>query len=90
MNLLYIIYLKMAIKIQLENFYIALGHQYVSENVIKIGDDFLAIFWRKAWAIVQGFFPKFGVVIAEVGIDSNLLHSISTSICIRKCNKNFG
>ena len=25
----------------------------------------------------------------EVGIDSNLLHSISTSICIRKCNKNF-
>ena len=26
----------------------------------------------------------------EVGIDSNLLHSISTSICIRKCNKNLG
>ena len=25
----------------------------------------------------------------EVGINSNLLHSISTSICIRKCNKNF-
>ena len=25
----------------------------------------------------------------EVGIDSNLLHSISTSICMRKCNKNF-
>ena len=25
----------------------------------------------------------------EVGISSNLLHSISTSICIRKCNKNF-
>ena len=25
----------------------------------------------------------------EVGIDSNLLHSISTSICIKKCNKNF-
>ena len=24
-----------------------------------------------------------------VGISSNLLHSISTSICIRKCNKNF-
>ena len=23
----------------------------------------------------------------EVGINSNLLHSISTSICIRKCNK---
>ena len=25
----------------------------------------------------------------EVGISSNLLHSISTSICIRKCNINF-
>ena len=25
----------------------------------------------------------------EVGISSNLLHSISTSICIRKRNKNF-
>ena len=25
----------------------------------------------------------------EVGISSNLLHSISTSICIRKCNKKF-
>ena len=25
----------------------------------------------------------------EVGISSNLLHSISTSICIRKCNKYF-
>ena len=25
----------------------------------------------------------------EVGISSNLLHSISTSICIRKCNKNW-
>ena len=25
----------------------------------------------------------------EVRISPNLLHSISTSICIRKCNKNF-
>ena len=25
----------------------------------------------------------------EVGINSNLLHSISTLICIRKCNKIF-
>ena len=25
----------------------------------------------------------------EVGISSNLLHSINTSICIRKCNKNW-
>ena len=26
----------------------------------------------------------------EVGITSNLLHSLTTSICIRKCNKNWG
>ena len=26
----------------------------------------------------------------EVRIGSNLLHSISTSICIRKCNNDFG
>ena len=26
----------------------------------------------------------------EVEIRSNILHSISTSICIRKCNKNWG
>ena len=27
-------------------------------NVIKIGSDFGAIFWKKAWAIVQGIFQK--------------------------------
>ena len=26
----------------------------------------------------------------EVGISSNFLYSIITSICIRKCNKNWG
>ena len=26
----------------------------------------------------------------EIGIGSNFLHSISTSICIKKCNKNWG
>ena len=25
----------------------------------------------------------------ELGISSNFLHSIRTSVCIRKCNKNF-
>ena len=35
--------------------------QYVSENVIKIGGDFGAIFWKKPWAIVQGIFQKFGI-----------------------------
>ena len=33
-----------------------LHSQYVSENVIKIWDDFGANFWKKPWAIVQGFF----------------------------------
>ena len=44
-----------------------------------------------------GYFSKIGqffkMVITgkiEVGISSNFLHSIRTSICIRKCNKNFG
>ena len=37
--------------------------------------------------------PVFKMAITrktEVGIDSNLLHSISTSICMRKCNKKLG
>ena len=41
-----------------QTFYIAQGHQYVSENVIKIWGDFGAIFRKKAWAIVQGIFQK--------------------------------
>ena len=35
------------------------------------------------------FYKKAVTQKIEVGISSNLLHSISTSICIRKCNKNF-
>ena len=34
------------------------GHQYASENVIKIGGDFGAIFRKKPWAIAQGIFQK--------------------------------
>ena len=51
-----------------------------------------SFYCKKPWAI--GTFLKFGVekmVITqkiEVGISSNFLHSIRTSICIRKCNKN--
>ena len=68
-----------------------------SKNVIKIGGDFGAIFWKKAWAIVQGIFSEIGsffkMAITQkvlVGISSNFLHSIGTSICIRKFNKNWG
>ena len=63
----------------------------------KNGGDFLAIFWKKAWATVQGIFLEFGPFLKmaitrkfELGISSNFLHSIRTSICIRKCNKNWG
>ena len=41
-----------------QTFYITLGHQCVSENLIKFFCDFGAIFWKKAWAIVQGNFQK--------------------------------
>ena len=30
----------------------------ISENVIKIRGDLGAIFWKKAWAIVQGICQK--------------------------------
>ena len=64
--------------------YTASVHQYVKENVIKNFGDFEAIFSD------FGSFLKMTVTQKiEVGINSNLLHSISTSICIRKCNKNF-
>ena len=57
------IFLKVAITRKLlvgisSNFLHSIGHQYVSENVIKILGDFGAIFWKKAWAIVQGIFQK--------------------------------
>ena len=58
--------------------------------------DFGAIFWKKTMGYSLGYFSDFGhfykMAITqkfEVGISSNLLHSISTSICIRNCNKNF-
>ena len=35
-----------------------INHQSVSENVIKIGGDFGAIFRKKAWAIAFAFFQK--------------------------------
>ena len=41
-----------------------------------------------------GIFSKIEKVVItrkiEVGIDSNFVHGISTSIYIRKCNKNWG
>ena len=43
--------------------YTAQGHQYVSENVIKIWSDFGAISWKKPWAIALGIFQIFGVFL---------------------------
>ena len=43
--------------------YTASVHQYVSENVIKIFDDLLAIFWKKPWTIALGIFQIFEVLL---------------------------
>ena len=56
-------FLKMVITRKFElgigsNFLHNKGHQCVSENVKKNFGDFGAIFWKKAWAIVQGNFQK--------------------------------
>ena len=47
--------------------------------------------------IVQGIFQNLAYIvknghnsIVSVGISSNFLQSIRTSMCIRKCNKNWG
>ena len=53
---------------------------------------FLEISMGYSTAIFSDFWQFLKMVVTqkiEVGITSNLLHSISTSICIRKCNKNF-
>ena len=81
-----------------QTFYTASVHQYVSENVIKIWGDFGAIFWKKTMGYYSlRYFSDFGLFLKmavtrkiEVGISSNFLHSISTSICITKCNGDFG
>ena len=47
--------------------------------------------------IVQGIFQNLAYIVKNghnsivlVGISSNFLQSIRTSMCIRKCNKNWG
>ena len=57
---------------------------------------FRSHFLEKSMDYSTGIFVDFGSFLKmtvtrkiEVGISSNLLHSISTSICIRKCNKKF-
>ena len=57
---------------------------------------FRSHFLEKSMGYSTGIFSKIGQFFQmaitreiEVGISSNFLHSISTSICIRKCNKNF-
>ena len=57
---------------------------------------FLSHFLEKTMGYSPCFFPKIGqlfkIVITQkiqVGISSNFLHSIRTSMCIRKCNKKF-
>ena len=59
--------------------------------------SFFGHFLEKSMGYSLGYFSDFGLILKmavtqkiQVGIGSNLLHSISTSICIRKCNKNWG
>ena len=59
--------------------------------------SFFSHFLKKSMGYSTVIFSDFGPFLKmavtqkiEVGISSNLLHSISTSICIRKCNKNGG
>ena len=59
--------------------------------------SFFSHFLEKSMGYSLRYFSKTGqflkLVITRkifVGIGSNLLHSISTSMCIRKCNKNRG
>ena len=58
--------------------------------------QFRSHFLEKSMGYSTGYFSDFGIFFKmaitqkiEVGISSNFLDSISTSICIRKCNKNF-
>ena len=64
--------------------------------MIKIFLHFRSHFSEKSIGYSTGNFSEIGhffkmaiTLKIEVGISSNFLHSISTSICIRKCNKNF-
>ena len=57
---------------------------------------FRSHFLEKSMGYSTGNFSEIGQFLKlaitrkfEVGISSNFLHSISTSICIRKCNKKF-
>ena len=61
-----------------------------NKNFWRIQSHFL----KKSMGYSTGYFSEIGqflkmaiTQIIEVGISSNFLHSISTSICIRKCNK---
>ena len=60
-----------------------------------MGVGFFSHFSEKSMGYSTGYFSDFGIFLkmaitqkVEVGISSNSLHSIRTSICIRKCSKN--
>ena len=65
---------------------------FTSIYIIKFFGDFGAIFMGYSLGYFSDFGSFFKVAITrkiEVGISSNLLQSIFTSIYIRKCNKIF-
>ena len=95
-------FLKMAVtqKIEVEissNLLHSISTSICIRKCNKNRGSFFGHFLEKPMGYSTGFFSEIGPFFKlavtqkiEVEISSNLLHSISTSICIRKCNKNRG
>ena len=96
------IFLKMAVALKFElgispNFLQSMRTSICIRKCNKNLGCFRSHFSEKSMGYSTGYFLDFGIFLKmaitlkfELGISSNFLHSISTSICIRKCNKNLG
>ena len=94
-------FLKMAITQKFElrissNFLHSIRTSICIRKCNKFFCDFGAIFLEKSMGYSTGYFSVIGRFLKmaitqkfELRISSNFLHSIRTSICIRKCNKIF-
>ena len=94
-------FLKMAITRKIEvrissNFLHSISTSICIRKCNKNFSRFRSHFLKKTMGYSLRYFSDFGLFLKmaitrkiEVRISSNLLHSISTSICIRKCNKKF-
>ena len=96
------LFLKMAVTPKIEvgitsNFLHSISTSICIRKCNKNLGSFRSHFLEKTMGYSLGYFSDFGLFLKmavtrkiEVGISSNLLRSILTSICIRKCNKNLG